>query len=77
MTGDLMSQEHWSEISFVNRVQEGSWLMSGSSIGNMYGIHVNHVKLGPCDKKTIVFITGISVIINEDESIKDIWSVPI
>jgi len=56
-------------MSFLNRVQLGSWPKNGISIGSIYGIQPNQEKLGPCDKKTIVFITGISVIINEDESI--------
>jgi len=42
--------------------------MNGINIGSIYGIQVIQEKLGPCDKKTIVFITGISVI-NIDESI--------
>jgi hypothetical protein len=43
--------------------------MNGINIGNIYGIQVIQEKLGPWDKNTIVFITGISVINNEDESI--------
>lgn len=64
-----MSQLQLSVTIFLIRIQEGIWLTKGNSIGSIYGIQVNQEKLGPCDKNTIVFITGISVIINEEESI--------
>ena len=56
-----MSQLQLSVMSFLIRIQVGIWPINGISTGSIYGIQVNLEKLGPCDKKAIVFITGISV----------------